>query len=147
MLTFLWSLAQCKHSSSLRNARLVYLLLVLLNASSSSSLLNARLVPLLTCRHTMHGDTFLVCWANHARPYLASLLGKPCKTIPCLLVGWANHARLYLASLQPSKLSPVSCVVLFSTPRTCRAFQHATHCPVHTRLSCSGWSLGAACSG
>ena len=51
-----------------------------------------------------------------------------------VLVGWANHAQLYLASLQPSKLSPVSCVVLFSTPRTCRAFQHATHCPVHTRL-------------
>jgi hypothetical protein len=68
MLTFLWSLAQCKHSSSLRNARLVYLLLVLLNASTSSS-------------------------------------------------------------LQPSKLSPVSCVVLFSTPRTCRAFQHATPVP------------------
>ena len=58
-----------------------------------------------------------------------------------VLVGWANHARLYLASLQPSKFSPVSCVVLVSTPRTCRAFQHATHCPVHTRLSCSGWSL------
>jgi len=83
VLTFSWSLAQRKHSTSLCNARLVYLLLVLLNTSTSSSLLNARLIPLLTCRHTMHGDTFLVGWTNHARLYLASRLDEPCTTVPC----------------------------------------------------------------